>query len=67
MEISEKINVRGILNALEIGDEPLEFVKSLYKTSSIRSIATAITTDTGKRFSVSAKQKEKTITVKRVS
>lgn len=50
---AKKINVRGTINSLEIGDLPVRLLKKEYKISSIRSIAGSLTTETGKKFSVS--------------
>jgi hypothetical protein len=50
---AKKINVRGTINSLEIGDLPIRLLKKEYKISSIRSIAGSLTTETGKKFSVS--------------
>jgi hypothetical protein len=49
-----KINARGSINALEQGDT-LVISKEQWLISSIRSIAGAITGDTGKRFSVTSR------------
>lgn len=49
---TEKINVRGAINSLEIGSEPLELQKIDYKLSSVRATAGSITGDTGKTFTV---------------
>lgn len=49
---TKKINVRGTINSLGIGDDPITLSKKEYKISSIRSIAGSLTADTGKKFSV---------------
>lgn len=52
METTEKINVRGAINALEIGGL-LELPKGEYIPSSVRNTAASIKGDTGKTFTVS--------------
>lgn len=56
METQTRINVRGSIKALAIGD----FIKiprtPEYKQSLIRSAASNVAMDTGKKFSVSVKE-----------
>lgn len=52
MVTMERINVRGAINELGVKDEPLTLDKTLYKLSTVRATAGAITGDTGKTFSV---------------
>lgn len=63
--LDEPVNIRGSINCLEVR-EPVEFPRALCKVSSVRAIAGAITTDTGKTFNVSITD-EHTITVTRLS
>ena len=49
----KKINIRGSINSLEVGSDPLVFSRKDYILSSVRSIAYAIASDTEKRFVVS--------------
>lgn len=49
-----KVNVRGTLNALEI-NEQITFPRKVYLVSSIRTIASLLSGDFGKKFNVSAK------------
>lgn len=65
MEQTEKINLRGAINALEVGAPPLELPKSLYKISVVRTSAATVTGDTGKKFTVSST--DTVITVNRLS
>lgn len=51
---NQKLNVRGTLNSLAPGEEII-FPRALYQVSSIRSVASILTADYGKKFSVSAK------------
>lgn len=52
----ERINVRGAINALEVGGAPLVLPKGEdYQVSSVRSTAGSVTGDTGKVFKVSSK------------
>lgn len=60
----EKINIRGAINSLKVEGGALKFPKPLYRPSIIRSIAGQITSDSGKKFNVSASLNE--IIVKRV-
>lgn len=69
METTEKINVRGAISALEIGGEPLELLNAVsvgeengYKPSSIRNTASSITSDTGRKFTVSVTDELITVT-----
>lgn len=62
MPITEKINVRGAINALEVGSAPLQLPKDEYKLSSVRATAGSITGDTGKTFSVSVIEELITVT-----
>lgn len=52
----EKINLRGAINALEVGGDALVLPKGDYAISVVRSTSSAITGDTGKRFSVSGSE-----------
>lgn len=52
MENTEKINIRGSINALEVNSDPLELLRTEYLLSSVRAIAGAVTGDTGKTFNV---------------
>ncbi len=65
METTEKINVRGAINALEVGAPPLELPRCCYMPSRIRVTASTIAGDTGKTFTVSTT--EDLITVTRLS
>ncbi|MDR2004944.1 MAG: hypothetical protein LBQ74_18125 [Prevotella sp.] len=53
LSTKERINIRGTINSLEVGDKPVKLSKTEYKLSTIRATAGAITGDTGKKFSVS--------------
>lgn len=53
MENIAKINIRGSINCLEIG-ENVTLPRTLCRVSSVRTIAGALTADTGKVFTVSA-------------
>lgn len=64
METVEKINVRGAINSLEVGNT-LPLQRGTYIPSSVRNTAAALKIDTGKRFSVLVDNN--TITVKRLS
>lgn len=65
---TEKINVRGAINALEVGGEPLELPNAVsvggdgYKPSSVRNTASSITSDTGRKFTVSVTDEVITVT-----
>jgi hypothetical protein len=59
-----KINVRGSINSLELGSEPLILSRRLYKPSMVRTTAGGITEDTGKRFSVTSRGDEIIVTRK---
>lgn len=65
METIEKINVRGTINALLVGEKPLILPRAHYVPSVIRNTAGSVTTDTGKRFTVSVGKN--TITITRLS
>lgn len=52
MEIEEKINIRGEINALNVG-EKLTLPKNGYAPSTVRSTTSSIKSDTEKSFSVS--------------
>lgn len=61
METIEKINVRGAINALEVGGAPLELPKSVYILSSVRATASSVVADTGKAFTVDGTDKDKIV------
>ena len=56
MKVETKINVRGSINALEIGNSIEIPRRPEYKPSYIRNAASLVTMDTGKKFSVSVKE-----------
>lgn len=62
MPITERINVRGAINALEVGSTPLQLPKDDYKLSSVRATAGSVTGDTGKTFTVSVTEEIITVT-----
>lgn len=62
LPITERINVRGAINALEVGSTPLLLSKIDYKLSSVRATAGSITGDTGKTFTVSVNEELITVT-----
>ena len=64
MKSAEKINVRGAISELAIGDEPLELPKEQYIVSSVRATAASITADTGRRYNVATT--DKSIFIRRV-
>lgn len=65
METTE-INVRGSINRLEVKEKVL-LPKSVCVVSIVRTTAGAITTDTGKKFTVSAVEDKDNIIVTRIS
>lgn len=65
METIEKINVRGTINASAVGEKPLTLPRAHYVPSTVLNTAGSVTTDTGKRFTVSVGKD--TITITRLS
>lgn len=61
MKTTEKINVRGAINALEVGGL-LELPKGEHIPSSVRNTATSIKGDTDKTFTVSVSDELITVT-----
>ncbi len=64
MEMQQKINIRGSINALEKGDW-VKIPRCGYKPSYVRVVSSILSTDTNKKFSVNVTEKE--ITVTRIS
>lgn len=64
MEMQQKINIRGSINALEKGDW-VKIPRCGYKPSYVRVVSSILATDTNKKFSVNVTKKE--ITVTRIS
>lgn len=69
MEI--RINLRGTMNSLSIGEsmdvERKPYNKNGFAPDYVRSLATKLGDNEGKSFTVSAKKGERTITVTRIS
>ena len=49
----KKISIRGMINALNVGDKPLIFDRKNCLLSSVKAQAYGMTNDTGKKFSIS--------------
>lgn len=63
-ESKEKINVRGTIRSLEVGDcvTIQDYLKEEVVPSYVRSVTTQIKTDTGRDFTVSAVNGDITVT-----
>lgn len=69
METTEKINVRGAISALGVGGQMLELPNAVsvgedggYKPSSVRNTASSVSSDTGRKFTVSVTDEIITVT-----
>lgn len=61
MEMQQKINIRGSINALEKGD-CIKIPRCGYKPSYVRVVSSILSVDTDKKFSVNVTENEITVT-----
>ena len=58
----KRINIRGLLNRLPEGNDPVYLPRADYRVSVVRAVASALTQDTGKKFHVTTPGKYIAIT-----
>jgi hypothetical protein len=60
-----RVNVRGLMNSLVVGSDPVYLSRKEYRVSSVRTTAVSLTADHNKRFSITTD--EESICITRVS